>query len=97
MSFVLVTNLSRVLAKLQRAGFWICGATGESDKTLCDVDLKAPTAIVMGSEDRGLRRLTRDCCDHLVRIPMQGAVASLNVSVATGIILFEAVRQRLDT
>lgn len=92
--FVLVTNLCRVLEKLQKAGFWICGAAGESEKTLCDVDLKAPTAIVMGSEDRGLRRLTRESCDHLVRIPMQGAVESLNVSVATGIMLFEAVRQR---
>jgi len=92
--FVLVTNLSRVLEKLQKAGFWVCGAAGESEKILCDVDLKAPTAIVMGSEDRGLRRLTRDCCDHLVRIPMQGTVESLNVSVATGIMLFEAVRQR---
>ena len=95
--FVLVTNLSRVLEKLQKAGFWVCGAVGEADKTLCEVDFKLPTAIVMGSEGRGLRRLTRDCCDHLVRIPMQGAVESLNVSVATGIMLFEAVRQRLNS
>lgn len=94
--FVLVTNLCRLLEKLQKAGFWVCGAAGESDKTLCEVDLKAPTAIVMGSEDRGLRRLTRECCDHLVRIPMRGSVESLNVSVATGIMLFEAVRQRLN-
>lgn len=92
--FVLVTNLCRVLEKLQKAGFWVCGAAGESDKTLCDVDLKVPSVIVMGSEDRGLRRLTRETCDHLVRIPMQGSVESLNVSVATGIMLFEAVRQR---
>lgn len=92
--FVLVTNLCRVLEKLQKAGFWVCGAAGEADKTLCDVDLKVPSVIVMGSEDRGLRRLTRESCDHLVRIPMQGSVESLNVSVATGIMLFEAVRQR---
>ena len=92
--FVLVTNLNRTLTKLQKAGFWVCGAAGEAEKTLCDVDLKMPTAIVMGSEDRGLRRLTHESCDHLVRIPMQGAVESLNVSVATGIMLFEAVRQR---
>lgn len=92
--FVLVTNLSRTLSKLQKAGLWICGAAGEADKSFCDVDLSVPTAIVMGSEDRGLRRLTRDCCDYLISIPMAGAVSSLNVSVATGIVLFEAVRQR---
>lgn len=92
--FVLVTNLARTLSKLQKSGLWICGAAGEADQTLCDVDLSVPTAIVMGSEDRGLRRLTRDGCDHLIRIPMMGAVSSLNVSVATGIVLFEAVRQR---
>lgn len=92
--FVLVTNLSRMLEKLQKAGVWICGAAGESDQTLVDVDMTSPTAIVMGSEDRGLRRLTRESCDHLVKIPMRGSVESLNVSVATGIMLFEAVRQR---
>ncbi len=92
--FVLVTNLSRTLSKLKKSGLWICGAAGESDKSFCDVDLSVSTAIVMGSEDRGLRRLTRDCCDYLVSIPMQGAVPSLNVSVATGVVLFEAVRQR---
>lgn len=93
--FVLVTNLSRTLTKLQKAGLWICGAAGEAEKTFCDVDLSVPTAVVMGSEDRGLRRLTRDCCDYLISIPMAGAVSSLNVSVATGVVLFEAVRQRL--
>lgn len=92
--FVLVTNLSRILQKLQKNGFWICGAAGEAEKTMCDIDFTAPVAVVMGSEDRGLRRLTRESCDHLVRIPMQGAVESLNVSVATGIMLFEALRQR---
>jgi len=92
--FVLVTNLSRVLQKLQKNGFWICGAAGEAEQTMCDIDLTAPIALVMGSEDRGLRRLTRESCDHLIRIPMQGTVESLNVSVATGIMLFEALRQR---
>jgi len=92
--FVLVTNLARTLDKLQKAGLWICGAAGEAEKTLHDIDLTAPTAVVMGSEDRGLRRLTRDGCDHLVRIPMLGSVSSLNVSVATGVMLFEALRQR---
>ena len=72
------------------------GAAGEAEKTLHDVDLSVPTALVMGSEDRGLRRLTRDCCDHLVRIPMLGSVSSLNVSVATGVMLFEALRQRSE-
>jgi 23S rRNA (guanosine2251-2'-O)-methyltransferase len=61
---------------------------------MCDIDLTAPIVLVMGSEDRGLRRLTRESCDHLIRIPMQGTVESLNVSVATGIMLFEALRQR---
>ena len=92
--FVLVTNLCRFLEKLQKAGLWVCGAAGESEKTLCDIDLSVPTAIVMGNEGRGLRRLTRTCCDNLVRIPMRGTVGSLNVSVATGIMLFEALRQR---
>jgi len=96
MPFVLVTNLSRMLEKLQKAGVWICGAAGEADKTLTEVDMCIPTAIVMGSEDRGLRRLTRESCDHLVRIPMRGSVESLNVSVATGVMLFEAIRQRAD-
>ena len=92
--FVLVTNLSRTLSKLQKAGLWICGAAGEAEQTISQVDLRGPTAVVMGSEDRGLRRLTREGCDHLASIPMQGSVSSLNVSVATGIVLFEAVRQR---
>ena len=92
--FVLVTNLSRVLQKLQKNGFWICGAAGEAEQTMWDIDLTAPIALVMGSEDRGLRRLTRECCDYLIRIPMRGSVESLNVSVATGVVLYEALRQR---
>jgi 23S rRNA (guanosine2251-2'-O)-methyltransferase len=64
------------------------------DTLIADVDLVRPVALVMGSEDRGLRRLTRESCDYLAKIPMAGSVASLNVSVATGIVLYEAVRQR---
>ncbi|MBC6428055.1 MAG: 23S rRNA (guanosine(2251)-2'-O)-methyltransferase RlmB [Cellvibrionales bacterium] len=92
--FVLVTNLCRVLEKLRQAGLWVLGAASDAEQTLCEVDLRPPSVIVMGSEERGLRRLTREHCDHLARIPMQGATESLNVSVATGILLFEAVRQR---
>jgi 23S rRNA (guanosine2251-2'-O)-methyltransferase len=93
--FVLVTNLSRTLQKLQDAGVWIVGAAGESEQAISDIDLTGPVALVLGSEDRGLRHLTRERCDYLARIPMQGSVQSLNVSVATGIVLFEAVRQRM--
>ena len=93
--FVLVTNLSRTLQKLKDAGLWIVGAAGESDQVISALDLTGPTALVLGSEDRGLRHLTRERCDYLARIPMQGSVQSLNVSVATGIVLFEAVRQRM--
>lgn len=93
--FVLVTNLSRTLQKLKDTGLWIVGAAGESDQVISDMELTGPTALVLGSEDRGLRHLTRERCDFLARIPMQGSLQSLNVSVATGIVLFEAVRQRM--
>jgi len=95
--FVLVTNLSRTLQKLKDAGLWIVGAAGESDQVISEMDFTGPTAVVLGSEDRGLRHLTRERCDFLARIPMRGSVQSLNVSVATGIVLFEAVRQRMPT
>ncbi len=93
--FVLVTNLSRTMEKLRDLGIWVVGAAGEAETCVSEIDFKVPTAVVMGSEDRGLRRLTRENCDYLTRIPMSGSVASLNVSVATGVVLFEAVRQRL--
>lgn len=93
--FVLVTNLSRTMEKLRDMGIWIVGAAGEAETSVSEIDYTVPTAVVMGSEDRGLRRLTRDNCDYLIRIPMAGSVSSLNVSVATGVVLFEAVRQRL--
>ena len=92
--FVLVTNLSRTMEKLRDMGIWIVGAAGEAESCVSEIDFNVPTAVVMGSEDRGLRRLTRENCDYLTRIPMAGSVASLNVSVATGVVLFEAVRQR---
>ena len=89
-----VTNLSRTLRDLQKAGVWIYGFAGEAAASLYALDLKGNVALVMGSEGDGLRRLTRDNCDQLVKIPMPGEFESLNVSVATGIALFEAVRQR---
>ena len=91
---IVVTNLSRVLKQLKDRGIWIIGAAGETEKLIYDTDLSGPLAIVMGSEEKGLRRLTRDNCDSLIRVPMVGLVSSLNVSVATGVCLFEALRQR---
>lgn len=92
--FVAVTNLSRTLQELKARGIWISGAAGEAASSLYDMDFRVPTAIVMGSEGKGLRRLTREHCDYLVSIPMAGALSSLNVSVATGVCLFEVARQR---
>jgi len=90
-----VTNLSRTLRELQKAGVWIYGLAGEADASLYTLDLTGNVALVLGSEGEGLRRLTREHCDGLVRIPMPGGFESLNVSVAAGVALFEAVRQRL--
>jgi len=89
-----VTNLSRTLRDLQKAGVWIYGFAGEATASFYALDLKGNVALVLGSEGDGLRRLTRENCDQLVKIPMPGEFESLNVSVATGIALFEAVRQR---
>lgn len=94
--FVAVTNLSRTLEALQQRGIWIAGAAGEAQSSLYEIDFNVPVAIVMGSEGKGLRRLTREHCDYLMAIPMAGALSSLNVSVATGLCLFEAVRQRRE-
>jgi 23S rRNA (guanosine2251-2'-O)-methyltransferase len=91
---VQVTNLSRTMKQLQKQGVWIVGTAGETDTCLYDVKLGGPMALVMGAEGRGMRRLTRENCDQLVKLPMAGTVSSLNVSVATGICLFEMVRQR---
>jgi 23S rRNA (guanosine2251-2'-O)-methyltransferase len=87
-------NLSRALHELKDAGVWLVGLAGDVDGSLYAQDLNGPLALVLGSEGEGMRRLTREACDFLVRIPMPGAMESLNVSVATGITLFEALRQR---
>lgn len=92
--FVQVTNLVRAMEILKEMGIWIYGAAGEATQSLYQTDLKGAVAIVLGAEGSGLRRLTREHCDVLLKIPMQGSVSSLNVSVATGIFLFEVVRQR---
>ncbi|WP_193165740.1 23S rRNA (guanosine(2251)-2'-O)-methyltransferase RlmB [Microbulbifer hainanensis] len=92
--FVTVTNLARTLQQLQQAGVWIFGAAGEAEQDVYQSQLTGAIALVMGAEGSGLRRLTRENCDHLIKIPMAGEVSSLNVSVATGVCLFEAVRQR---
>ncbi|WP_416139701.1 23S rRNA (guanosine(2251)-2'-O)-methyltransferase RlmB [Halomonas sp. HK25] len=89
-----VTNLARALARLKEFGVWITGTAGEAEALVYEADLHGPTALVMGAEGKGMRRLTREACDLLVKLPMAGSVSSLNVSVATGICLFEVVRQR---
>jgi 23S rRNA (guanosine2251-2'-O)-methyltransferase len=92
--FAQVTNLARTLRDLKGAGLWIAGTAEDGEKDLYAADLTGPLALVMGSEGRGLRRLTRECCDFALRLPMAGSVASLNVSVAAGVTLYEALRQR---
>ncbi|MGO1461281.1 MAG: 23S rRNA (guanosine(2251)-2'-O)-methyltransferase RlmB [Oleiphilaceae bacterium] len=93
--FVRVTNLARFLRTLQDQGVWLIGAAGEAKATVYQADFKGPVALVMGAEGKGMRRLTREHCDQLINIPMLGHVDSLNVSVATGVCLYEALRQRL--
>ena len=92
--FIQVTNLARTLRFLKENNIWIIGADALADKAIFDSDLTAPIALVLGAEGSGMRRLTREHCDLLVNIPMSGSVSSLNVSVAAGIFLFEATRQR---
>ncbi len=92
--FYQVTNLARTLKELQNRGVWLYGTAGEASESVFKTKLTGPIGIVMGAEGKGLRRLTREGCDHLINIPMAGSVSSLNVSVASGICLFEAVRQR---
>ncbi len=92
--FIRVTNLARTLRHLRSSGVWLIGTAGETNRELYQTDLTGPLAIVMGAEGRGLRRLTRESCDLLVKIPMTGVVESLNVSVATAVCLYEALRQR---
>ncbi|PKV12348.1 23S rRNA (guanosine(2251)-2'-O)-methyltransferase RlmB [Xanthomonas prunicola] len=92
---VAVTNLARCLRDLQKQGVWLYGLAGEAEASLYSVDLRGNVGLVLGGEADGLRRLTREHCDGLVKIPMPGEIESLNVSVATGVTLFEVVRQRL--
>lgn len=91
---VSVTNLSRTLGQLKERGYWLTGLAGEGDETLFDVDLTGPLVLVLGAEGEGLRRLTKETCDRVVRIPMLGKAESLNVSAAAAVCLFEALRQR---
>ncbi|RUO60522.1 23S rRNA (guanosine(2251)-2'-O)-methyltransferase RlmB [Pseudidiomarina insulisalsae] len=97
MPLVQVTNLARALKQLQQLNVWVMGTAGEAQQSVYNVDLKGPVALVMGAEGDGMRRLTRETCDELIKIPLHGSVSSLNVSVATGVCLFEAVRQRGET
>ncbi len=92
-----VTNLARTLERLKERGVWVVGTDGAAEQTLFAADLNRALALVLGAEGDGMRRLTRERCDFLVRIPMAGCVESLNVSVAAGVALFEARRQRLET
>jgi 23S rRNA (guanosine2251-2'-O)-methyltransferase len=93
--YITVTNLARTLRELKEQGVWLIGTTDDATQSIYQNDFTIPTAIVMGSEGDGMRRLTRETCDILSHIPMQGSVESLNVSVASGVCLYEARRQRL--
>jgi 23S rRNA (guanosine2251-2'-O)-methyltransferase len=95
--YVVVTNLARSLREMQEQGIWVIGAAGEAERELYVIDQKVACAWVLGAEGAGLRRLTRETCDELARIPMFGSVESLNVSVSAGICLFEARRQRAQS
>jgi 23S rRNA (guanosine2251-2'-O)-methyltransferase len=95
--YFMVTNLARTLGELKERSIWIIGTSGDAPRNIYQADLKSPVALVLGAEGPGMRQLTRKTCDELVGIPMQGAVESLNVSVASGVCLFEAVRQRLSS
>ena len=97
MPLVMVTNLTRTLEKLQQQGAWVVGTTGDAEQLIYDIDLKGPMVLVMGAEGTGMRQLTQKQCDFLVKLPMAGGVSSLNVSVATGICLYEIVRQRTNS
>ena len=92
--YFMVTNLARTLKELKERNVWIIGTSDDAPNTLYQVDLKGPVALVLGAEGDGMRQLTRKTCDELIGIPMMGAVSSLNVSVASGVCLYEALRQR---
>jgi 23S rRNA (guanosine2251-2'-O)-methyltransferase len=92
--YLMVTNLARSLKELKERDVWVIGTSDQAEKSIFDVDLNRPLALVLGAEGDGMRQLTAKTCDELVSIPMQGAVESLNVSVASGVCLYEALRQR---
>jgi len=92
--YFMVTNLARTLGELKERNIWCIGTSGEAPRSLYETDLKGPVALVLGAEGSGMRQLTAKTCDELVSIPMSGAVESLNVSVASGVCLYEALRQR---
>ncbi|RRD42511.1 23S rRNA (guanosine(2251)-2'-O)-methyltransferase RlmB [Comamonadaceae bacterium OH3737_COT-264] len=92
--YFMVTNLARCLGELKERGIWVTGTSEDAPQTIYQTDLRGPTALVLGAEGPGMRQLTRKSCDALARIPMMGAVESLNVSVASGVCLYEAMRQR---
>lgn len=94
MPYITVTNLARAMRELKERDVWLVGTSDDADQTVYDVDFSVGTAIVMGAEGEGMRRLTRETCDIVASIPMAGAVESLNVSVASGVCLYEARRQR---
>jgi 23S rRNA (guanosine2251-2'-O)-methyltransferase len=96
LDIVIITNLARVLRLLKEQGIWLAGTSDAATQSVYQADLTGPLALVMGSEGQGLRRLTAELCDYLVSIPMAGSVSSLNVSVATGVCLFEILRQRSE-
>ena len=94
MPYFMVTNLARTLGELKERNIWCIGTSDDAEKTIYDVNLTGPVALILGAEGEGMRQLTRKTCDELVSIPMHGAVESLNVSVASGVCLYEALRQR---
>jgi len=94
--YITVTNLARAIDVLKEYGVWIVGTSDKATQSLYDVDLKGGLALITGSEEKGMRRLTEEACDHLVSLPMAGSVPCLNASVSTGICLYEAVRQRQE-
>ncbi len=91
---LIVTNLARILRRIKEKGVWLLGTSDQAKQSLYEVGMSGPMALVMGNEDKGMRRLTSELCDFLVRIPMHGSVSSLNISVATGVCLFEMIRQK---
>jgi len=91
---IVVTNLARAMKQLQDKGFWLVGLAGEAQTSIYDREYDGALGVVMGAEGKGMRRLVRETCDELLAIPMPGSVESLNVSVATGVALFEMVRRR---